>query len=103
MTESPERRSVVRIVDVATVDLHPRLDILGQPDLALGEIGDGLGEVGAARDLVSPLATDPTQADADLVRTHQTDLLRCHEITVGAGLLVFYQLHRRQLVASQLG
>nr|BFE68502.1 hypothetical protein GCM10020092_018030 [Actinoplanes digitatis] len=68
------------VVDVAAVDLHPGLDVLGHPDLALREIGDGRGEVRPARDLVCALATHSAQADTDLVRTHQSDRLSCHMI-----------------------
>jgi len=95
--------SVVGLVQIPPVDLHPTLDVVGQPHLALGEVGYRLRKVGTAGDLVRTLAAYPTQADADLVRAHESDRFRGHEITVGAGLLVVCQLYGRQLVMSQLG
>ena len=68
------------IVQVAAVDFHPRLDVLGRPDLALGQVRDGLREIGTAGDLVSTLPADPTQADTDLMRAHKSNRLHSHEI-----------------------
>ena len=39
---------------------------------------DGLREVRAAGDLVIPLTADATEPDAELVCTHEADLLSCH-------------------------
>ena len=57
------------------VGSDPGVDVLSRPDLALREIRDGLREVGTAGDLIRALAADPAEADTDLVRTDQLDLL----------------------------
>jgi len=51
---------------------------IGSPDLALREVGYGLGEVGAAGDLVDALPADSAQADADLMGADETDPSRSH-------------------------
>jgi hypothetical protein len=79
-TPGRRRRSVLGVVEVVPVDLHPRLDVVGEPHLALRQIGDRLGEVGPTGDLVRTLPTDPTQSDSDLVRAHEPDRFHCHEI-----------------------
>jgi hypothetical protein len=73
-------QSVLGVVQVTTMDFHPRLDIVGRPHLALRQVGERLREVGTAGDLVCPLTTDPAQADANLVRAHEPDRFHCHMI-----------------------
>jgi hypothetical protein len=51
--------------------LHPHLDVLDQPDLALSQLDDRPREIGSAGDLVSTLAAHSTEADTDLVCAHQ--------------------------------
>ncbi len=77
---STRRRSVLGFIQVTTVDLHPGLDVLGQPHLALGQIRDGLGKVRTAGDLVRPLTAHTAQADTDLVCAHEADRLHSHMI-----------------------
>lgn len=62
------------------MNLHPRLDVLGQPYLSLRQVSDRLRKVSTAGDLVRPLATDSTETDADLVRAHEADRLHSHVI-----------------------
>lgn len=62
------------------MNLHPCLDILSQPHLALRKIGHRLRKVGTAGDLVRPLPADSAQTDADLVRPHEADRLHSHMI-----------------------
>ena len=79
-TERGPGESVLGLVQVTAVNLHPRLDILSQPYLALGQVSDRLRKIGTARDLVRPLATDSTETDSDLVRAHEADRLHSHMI-----------------------
>ena len=80
MTASRSRASVLGVVQIATMDFHPRLDVVGQPHLALRQIGYRLREVCTAGDLVRTLPADPTQADADLMRAHEPYRFHCHMI-----------------------
>ena len=68
------------VVQIPAVDLHPRLDVVGRPHLALGQVGDRLREVGTTGDLVRTLPTDATEANADLVCAHEPDRFHCHMI-----------------------
>lgn len=51
----------------------PVVDVVGSPNLALREIGYGLGKVGAAGDLVDALPADAAQAEADLMGADEMD------------------------------
>jgi hypothetical protein len=71
------RRSALS-VRLGTVFADPVVDVVGSPDLALGEVGYGSGEFGAAGDLVDALPADSAEADADLVGADEADLGRGH-------------------------
>jgi hypothetical protein len=79
-TTRPGARSVLGFVQIPAMNLHPGLDVLGQPHLALSKIGDRLRKVRTAGDLVRALAAHPAQANADLVRAHEADRLHSHMI-----------------------
>jgi hypothetical protein len=63
---------------LGAVIADPVVDVVGSPDFALGKVGYGLREVGAARDLVYALPADSAQADPDFMGADETDPSRGH-------------------------
>jgi hypothetical protein len=51
----------------AAVD-DPRFDVVGEPDLAVRQVGDRFREVPAGGELVDALAADSAQPDPDRAR-----------------------------------
>jgi hypothetical protein len=60
------------------VGRDPSLDVIGEPDLALREVGQRRRKVRAAGDLVNALPADPSQPHPDLVSTNDTERLHHH-------------------------
>ena len=60
-------------VGLGPVLMDPLVHVVGSPDFALCEVGDGFGEVSAASDLVDALPADSAQAEADLMGADETD------------------------------
>jgi prevent-host-death family protein len=67
-TVVPPACSISSCAGAAAAD--PRFDVCQHPDLALGQLRDGFGEVGPRSELVDPLTAHAEQV-ADLVRSDE--------------------------------
>ena len=67
---APASRHATAVLVAGTVDADPRFNVRKHPDLALGQLSDGLGKVRPRGELVDPLTAHPEHA-ADLVRSHE--------------------------------